>query len=124
MSESSSYPSVSGNDYHAYEFSLTRIARSSRESEVISHRFFQSPVVNVGAVAIHSCVECIFSLSNILNFALSALYYVGDVPGLILSCVLILKVLRASLTGKCVNGSHVTRRFTTGLAILTLTPIR
>ena len=83
------------------DFSITKIVRPSRE--VISHRFFQSSMVNVGVKLCEGSgyarlyVERIFSLSNILNFTLSELNCIDDVPGRAISSGFNLKVLPAVL---------------------------
>ena len=90
---------------------------------MISYQFFQSPIVNVGTVAIHLYVESIFSLSDILNFALVALNYIDDVLGLTVSSGFNCKSSTRCLSGEFVNSSYVLACFTR-LATLTVTLIR
>ena len=77
-------------------------------------------MVNVGTVAIHLYVESTFSLPNIPNFAVSALNYIDNIPGLTVSTGFSFQGSTHCLVGEFINSSYVTACFTKGLLTVTL----
>ena len=89
---------------------------------MISHWFFQSPLVNVRTVAIHSYVESIFSLLHTEFY--TALSYIDCVPGLIVSSGFNFKGSIRCLAEEFINNSYMSAFFTMELATLTVTLIQ
>ena len=81
-------------------------------------------MVNVRTMGVHSYVESIFSLSNMLNFAFPVLNYIDDIAGLTGSSGFnFIKGSTGCLPGEFINGSYLRACFTTGVATLTVTLI-